>query len=681
MYSVTPTHEPFVSPTGLTDSADPSGWLYTLNGYEYGDPNVELNSKDISSLWTGQSIGISYTGCKFDYCDLTRGSVAGAGAAQTQAYLFATTTLTTSGSRSSSEATMPGLPNVTPVKTTSVEVDPVAASPTISVPISPTQNPSTLPAVEVDSSVTGTRSASVSAAPETAEQRSTASAVVLSASPNQATISGTEDSSLVSSSHPISQIIPLMSTESGKEGSSPEVGTQSTEISSIAMTAASSQLEQTMKVTSQANDISEYEVASQSATDVPVSQATTTTERIGDVIASIIGLVVTAPPVANEALDGGTEPSPTSFVSHPLPSSHDSSAIGMETLTSSMDDSSQIQVPSPSLALQSQVTVSSGSSTTLIVSASTFESSSTIQVGCSSSKVYKTSAGPTTETILPPIVINGATVNPNVLFGYAISGQTLMPGSSITVRSGSSTTVIALSTGPSGTVLYIESSRMGLVPSSISPMTHSMVPIIIGGSTITPDASGLYVVDGQTIVPGSAIILGSGSATTATLVIQTSGSQTIVIAGSSTSTLPQQGTASTRPASALPTLTIDSFIAHPNSASEYVIDSHTLLVGGNVVTLSNSLVISLASDATGPVISAVSPSSPSSGTTQSDSSSPGVSSHRPTSGARGSSAATGVEGAASSSVQATGSRNDAQQGHEKFCMALCVISTVVLALL
>lgn len=126
--SLTPSHTPFASPTGATDTADPSGWLYTLVGVLFSDPKTTLPSNNFSAMWTGQSFGFPYSGCPYTMCDDFTPSAAGATAVQSQAYLFAVRIITTSGVDLLSLAS--GIPTSSPPVTSGVEADPTSAAPT-----------------------------------------------------------------------------------------------------------------------------------------------------------------------------------------------------------------------------------------------------------------------------------------------------------------------------------------------------------------------------------------------------------------------------------------------------------------------------------------------------------------------------------------------------------------------
>ncbi|KAK0935183.1 hypothetical protein LTR29_013211 [Friedmanniomyces endolithicus] len=168
---------------------------------------------------------------------------------------------------------------------------------------------------------------------------------------------------------------------------------------------------------------------------------------------------------------------------------------------------------------------------------------------------------------------------------YVEAGQTLVPGSSITVGSGEATTVVALRTDSSNTLLIVGSST-----STIGPITSTPPALTIGSSVIAANSNSQYVVAGQTLVPGSTITVGSGGATTM-VALQTDFSHTVLVVGSSTATVGQQQITGAPPA-----LTIGSSVIAANSNSQYLVGSQTLVPGGSAITVSGT-VISLASGA------------------------------------------------------------------------------------
>ena len=117
----------------------------------------------------------------------------------------------------------------------------------------------------------------------------------------------------------------------------------------------------------------------------------------------------------------------------------------------------------------------------------------------------QTSSGSTASA--PAITIGSSTISANSASQYIIAGQTLVPGSSITLGSGISTTVIALQTSGSNTVLVVGSSSSTLVKAAATVPP----PITVGSSVITADSASHYDIAGQTLAPGSSGIVVGGT--------------------------------------------------------------------------------------------------------------------------------------------------------------------------
>lgn len=120
---------------------------------------------------------------------------------------------------------------------------------------------------------------------------------------------------------------------------------------------------------------------------------------------------------------------------------------------------------------------------------------------------------------LPSITFGGSTVTANSQSQLVIAGQTLSPGSVITV----SGTPISLAPGASSVVIG------GSTFSQSSTATAKPLPFItLGGSKITENSQSQFVIAGQTLLPGSAITV-SG-----TVVSLAPGASDVVIEGSTT---------------------------------------------------------------------------------------------------------------------------------------------------
>ena len=117
----------------------------------------------------------------------------------------------------------------------------------------------------------------------------------------------------------------------------------------------------------------------------------------------------------------------------------------------------------------------------------------------------QTSSGSTASA--PAITIGSSTISANSASQYIIAGQILVPGSSITLGSGISTTVIALQTSGSNTILVVGSSSSTLVKAAATVPP----PITVGSSVITADSASHYDIAGQTLAPGSSGIVVGGT--------------------------------------------------------------------------------------------------------------------------------------------------------------------------
>ncbi|MCJ1270405.1 hypothetical protein MMC22_010302 [Lobaria immixta] len=182
------------------------------------------------------------------------------------------------------------------------------------------------------------------------------------------------------------------------------------------------------------------------------------------------------------------------------------------------------------------------------------------------------------ESPSPLFTLPGRVITPNSESQYIIGGQTLIPGSSISV----SGTFISLA--PSASKVIIGSSTLQL----LAPSPLSLPNLIVGGKTIAANSASQYIVDGQTLGAGSPAITVSGTS----ISLSPSGSN-VVIGGS---TIPFIATPSTPHP-----LTIGAKVIFPNSASKYIIDGQTLVAGSPAITVSG-MPISLAPSGSNVVI-------------------------------------------------------------------------------
>ena len=231
-----------------------------------------------------------------------------------------------------------------------------------------------------------------------------------------------------------------------------------------------------------------------------------------------------------------------------------------------------------------------------------------------------------TEHPVPLITIAGSVIALNTAGQYNLGSQTLTPGSAITVSgttislapsasaiviNGITFTIQAaeISQEPvltiagqlltSGAAITISGTTISLAPSTsavvINGITSAlassetlMEPILmIAGQTLTPNTAGQYIIDSQTLAPGSVITV-SGSTISLTPSINT------VIINGITSAV--KATAQH--------FTIAGLTLTPNTGSGYVVEDQTLTGGSAAITVSGST-ISLVPSTTAIVINGI----------------------------------------------------------------------------
>lgn len=171
-------------------------------------------------------------------------------------------------------------------------------------------------------------------------------------------------------------------------------------------------------------------------------------------------------------------------------------------------------------------------------------------------------------TAAPVLTLGGQTYTARSGSSFVIDGQTLAPGSVVTVDG----TTISLASG--GQFAVVDGVTETLAQATISPM------LSVGGHTYTAQAESSYVIDGKTLTPGGVVTLTGGT----TVSLGSSGSL-IVINGVTSSIAGAAG--ATSPA----VLTIGGK-TYTGSSGAYVIDGQTLTSGG-VVTLADGTTLSL----------------------------------------------------------------------------------------
>ena len=186
-------------------------------------------------------------------------------------------------------------------------------------------------------------------------------------------------------------------------------------------------------------------------------------------------------------------------------------------------------------------------------------------------------------TVAPEIVVGGTTFTGNSGLSFVIGGQTLAPGSVITV---SGTTI---SLNPSGGSVIINGNTEPVItlPVTIGPL------LTVGNTVYTAISGSSYIIAGQTLTPG-------GTITVAGTTISLGPSASYAVINGATETL-------SGPAALItpPPITIGNgvFTAIPGTGTTYLIGGSALTPGG-VITVAGTT-ISLSPGATAVVVNGV----------------------------------------------------------------------------
>ena len=194
----------------------------------------------------------------------------------------------------------------------------------------------------------------------------------------------------------------------------------------------------------------------------------------------------------------------------------------------------------------------------------------------------------------PPLYVGGHTIYPNVLSQYVVSGQKLVPGSTITIpgSNGAVSTTVVLTTVRAGQTVAVINGKTSMLSSPASP--YSAAPININGQEIYPNPESEYVVAGKTLMPGTTITvpgLNGSPASIIALRINDAGHTEAVIDGQTSTLTPSI------PVTAV-ALTVGGQTIIPNSAGYYVISGRTLkfdstitIPGGSLRAFSTAIVL------------------------------------------------------------------------------------------
>lgn len=177
----------------------------------------------------------------------------------------------------------------------------------------------------------------------------------------------------------------------------------------------------------------------------------------------------------------------------------------------------------------------------------------------------------------PVITVGSRPVTSKPLLQFDINGKTSSPGGSAIKLDGT-----PMSLAPFASHVVIGDSTSLLAPLQPS----SLLDITLDGRIITANSLSQFVIDQQTLQPGDPGIIVSG-----TLLSLGPSAAHVVIAGNTfklASDIVMGGTTTPPIGSAtpLPPLAIDGTTIFPNSASEYLINSQTLIPGASAVTIS-----------------------------------------------------------------------------------------------
>ncbi|CAK1357648.1 unnamed protein product [Cercospora beticola] len=187
-----------------------------------------------------------------------------------------------------------------------------------------------------------------------------------------------------------------------------------------------------------------------------------------------------------------------------------------------------------------------------------------------------------------PITFNSVTLQPQAS-AVIIEGQTLTLGSALTLGSGPLATTVALHKSDSSIILQIndKASTIQLFPTpKPALMDHHLPPsFTMGPQVITANSESQYIIQGETLTPGSRIVIAGSTISLAP------NAQTLVINGQ---TQTQVAAANITPA---PKLTIGSMVFTADPSSKFVIEGQTLQPGGAPIVLDGGkTTVSLASN-------------------------------------------------------------------------------------
>lgn len=159
---------------------------------------------------------------------------------------------------------------------------------------------------------------------------------------------------------------------------------------------------------------------------------------------------------------------------------------------------------------------------------------------------------------------------------YVVAGQTLNPGSSLTIPD---IGPVVYQTSNGNAILQVGSSTTTLPLPPSPPTAPAAAPLTFDSQTFTPNAAGAYVIASQTLKPGEQITV---SGTPISLAAAAGPGGNSVVIGSSTQLL------TPTPAPAPLPLTFGTETITPNAQGTYVVAGQTLTPGNPSVTISGT---------------------------------------------------------------------------------------------
>ncbi|TKA72545.1 hypothetical protein B0A49_07117 [Cryomyces minteri] len=212
-------------------------------------------------------------------------------------------------------------------------------------------------------------------------------------------------------------------------------------------------------------------------------------------------------------------------------------------------------------------TITVGLSSPLVVG------SQTVYPGAPAITISGTPPTPTIPGPAPVLTYDGTAFTANPAPQYVVGGQTLVPGGPAITVSG---TPVSLPAQPTAIVV-------GGITQSLGPPPASPSPLTVGGLTITPNSAQAYIIGSQTLEAGAPAIVVSGTS------VSLAPGATAVVVGGTTSHLGPQAQITKSPVGSNPqAITVGGSTITINSASNFVVGSQTLSVGGPGITVSGT---------------------------------------------------------------------------------------------